>query len=204
MEQELNRIPAPVRSQIHMSPAVATSIDESSAFALQSRRPARRVATQALPFAMVPNPDAIFDLVGSAMQKVQAEVVLESSLHVSSKHIAECQYKFGLEHLPTAPVLREEEGTTSSLVRLLHQGSGEIDKSLAVCLATPDEEDNSNRRNFLTRTIALRGQMEIEEAADKLNARYYDLITRIRRQRRQERKLYQKLSGTVGPGSDAA
>eukprot|EP00798_Chlamydomonas_sp_ICE-L_P009494 gene9494-32477_t len=137
------------------------------------------------------------------LQRIESEVVLESSLHVDSFHAVECEAQFGFAGmelpptqglarlgLPSAPDLYQGGHKSSrSLLTMLQGQDGlhrESDRSLAACLTSPSEAEEAHEASARL-TSLLRSQASCQLQTREMVGyveRYNERVGRLRRQRR--------------------
>eukprot|EP00798_Chlamydomonas_sp_ICE-L_P018824 gene18824-25370_t len=156
------------------------------------------VRTQAMLFSDGPSFQQRLE---GTLRKVENEVVLESSLHVSSLQAAACEAKFGFKmggELPLAPRFeidqRDKHDTYGAQRLLLWNATADMEEAapgMAACLAIPgDQEERSNRRPAISsRAVVFGDQLIHPRYVVQDMSRYYRMAWRVRQQRRGDAKL---------------
>eukprot|EP00798_Chlamydomonas_sp_ICE-L_P009495 gene9495-32478_t len=138
-----------------------------------------------------------------ALQRIENEVVLESSLHVTSFQAVECAAQFGFAGvelsptqglarvgLPSAPDLYQGGGKSSRSLLTMLQGKNGLDQesamSLAACLASPSEAEEAHEVSLATCSGSITTTTTTSKTQVKMGneERYYEWVRRVRRQRR--------------------
>ncbi|GAX77503.1 hypothetical protein CEUSTIGMA_g4947.t1 [Chlamydomonas eustigma] len=148
----------------------------------------RTVSCSALPLVDIPPVSP-----GAFQRFVQAEVQLESSLHVTGITAAYCEalYGYELEDIANAPALSADFVTIHQHpdIKFLSSPSLKEAKSLALCLATPAEvveSETQHQGRVLVNGIRGDVMFQVQDEVNRCLDRWGEWVRRIRRQRRKD------------------
>lgn len=152
----------------------------------------RRVSCGALPLLM-PDFAPLGDLAADLLHRTQAEVVIESSMHVTGFQARECAMQYGFHNMEDAPVLRSISDASmnpfSSLDDLKLSADEESVSGVAACLAAPAEyeeaEVEGTMQHLRSNSAANATRMGMRLSIAEQQERVAEMLVKLRRQRRR-------------------